>query len=116
VPALLIAQSKRPWASRVPATSASTSSSRETSTDENSIRPPDARIFSVAASPASASTSQPTTVAPAFANASARTAPQPRAVPVIKTTLSANDGTARPYRPDPITSTHQPARRTPALA
>jgi hypothetical protein len=35
--------------------------------------------------------SQATTVAPSFANASASTAPQPRAVPVIRTTLSANE-------------------------
>jgi hypothetical protein len=69
----------------------------DTSTVENSIRPPAPRIRSATAAPWSESTSQPTTIAPVWAKASASTAPHPPAVPVIRTTLSSNENTAAPY-------------------
>src|SRR5262245_21325396 len=93
VPALLIAQSSRPCDSRARATSPSTSSSRATSAVEKSIRPPASSILPAVFVPASASTSQATTVAPASAKAAASTAPQPRAVPVIRTTFPLKDDT-----------------------
>ena len=92
MPALLNAQSRRPWRSVASATSATTSSRRVTSVASHAASPPASETSLAVSASASSARSPSTTFAPSRANVSAEARPIPPAAPVITATLPSSKG------------------------